>query len=73
MEDDILQGAVIIDRGDGVRGHYCIGRLHASGRYWEYYNKGKWTSAGDVFLDGRLVDDPTTGQKAEEMLRADSR
>jgi hypothetical protein len=41
------------DRGDGVKGHYCIGRQVNDGDgflYWEFYNKGKWCSAGEVFI-----------------------
>lgn len=46
---------VIVDRGDGVKGHYCIGRLVKPGEpYWEYWNKGEWGSAGEVFI-GREV------------------
>jgi hypothetical protein len=38
------------DYADGVRGHYCIGRrISPDSIYWEYYNKGKWCSAGEVF------------------------
>jgi len=41
--------------GDGVDGHYCIGRKHQGG-YLEFWNKGKWCSAGEVFLlDGPSV------------------
>ena len=36
---------------DGVRDHYCIGRKIAPRSiYWEYYNKGKWCSVGEVFV-----------------------
>jgi hypothetical protein len=35
---------------DGIKGHYCIGRkMDPKSIYWEYYNKGKWCSAGEVF------------------------
>lgn len=47
---DVLRDAIIINGGDGVNGHYCIGRKHADG-YWEFYNKGKWLSAGQVFYE----------------------
>lgn len=41
----------LTDRGDGVKGHYCIGRLIKPGEpYWEYWNKGQWSSAGEVFI-----------------------
>lgn len=40
------------DGGDGVKGHYCIGRKHPDG-YFEFWNKGRWCSAGEVFV---LVD-----------------
>lgn len=46
----------IIDRGDGVRGHFCIGRKVEGGRYGipfsEFWNdniKG-WCSAGSVYI-----------------------
>lgn len=41
----------LIDRGDGVAGHFCIGRLCKPGQpYWEFWNKGQWVSAGEVFI-----------------------
>lgn len=41
----------LVDRGDGVKGHYCIGRLVKPGEpYWEYWSKGEWSSAGEVFI-----------------------
>lgn len=41
----------LIDRGDGVKGHYCIGRLiNPSESCWEFWNHGKWLSAGQVFI-----------------------
>lgn len=43
----------LFDRADGVRGHYCIGRMvgDEGKRYWQYYNRGEWESAGEVFTD----------------------
>lgn len=46
----------LIDRADGVKGHYCIGReipvsTNKFGSFWEFYNKGKWLSAGQVFTN----------------------
>ncbi len=40
----------LINRADGVDGHYCIGRIHSKlgAPYWEYYFKGQWCSAGEV-------------------------
>jgi len=41
----------LLDRGDGVKGHYCIGRLiRIDEIYWEFWNHGKWASAGQVFV-----------------------
>ncbi len=40
---------VLANRADGVKGHYCIGRT-VNGKYYEYYNKGKWCSAGQLFI-----------------------
>lgn len=39
------------NRGDGVDGHYCIGRLIDPAKpYWEFWNQDKWSSAGEVFV-----------------------
>jgi hypothetical protein len=38
----------LIDRADGVDGHYCIGRINQYGWY-EYYNNGEWKSTAEVF------------------------
>jgi len=42
----------IIDRADGVRGHYAIGRKIKPDGFscWEFWNKDKWCSAGEVFV-----------------------
>jgi hypothetical protein len=56
-EDDLPRGywPTLVDHGDGVRGHYCIGRLISPDKsYWEFWNHGKWLSAGQVFI-GRDV------------------
>lgn len=39
----------LFDRGDGVRGHYCIGRLIGNGPYHEFYNKSGWAGSGQLF------------------------
>lgn len=42
----------IIDRADGVRGHFAIGRkLNARAKIsiWEFWSKNRWCSAGEVF------------------------
>jgi hypothetical protein len=39
-----------LDHADGVAGHFCIGRKIGKSIYWEFYNKGKWCSAGEVFI-----------------------
>lgn len=51
----------LVDRADGVRGHFCIGRraVTALGDFWEFYNKGAWVSAGQLF---------TTRENAEFVL-----
>ena len=41
----------LLDRVDGVKGHYGIGRKIGDSIYWEFYNKGKWLSACEVFLN----------------------
>ena len=46
---------MLLDRSDGVRDHFCVGRLIKPGEiYWEFWNKGRWVSAGEVFV-GREV------------------
>lgn len=55
----------LLDRGDGVRDHFCIGRLIRPGEiYWEFWNKGRWVSAGEVFV-GREA-----AQKQLDAIRA---
>jgi hypothetical protein len=45
----------LVDRGDGVKGHYCIGRkINPHESFWEFWNSGQWLSAGQVFV-GRDV------------------
>lgn len=54
----------LVDHGDGVKGHYCIGRkMDMDKPYWEFWNKGAWVSAGEVFI-GRQI-----AQKALDRLR----
>lgn len=50
--DDVLNGAFICNRADGVDGHYCIGRHSVEhGPPWiEFYDKGEWKSAGQLFF-----------------------
>ena len=53
--DDWLAGMKLCDRADGVRGRFCIGRhmeeyAHLPTPTWEYWNKGEWCSAGELFL-----------------------
>lgn len=53
--DDWFAGMKLCDRSDGVRGHFCIGRHMEKYRHyptptWEYWNKGEWCSAGELFL-----------------------
>lgn len=43
----------LVNRADGVKGHYCIARTVYSywGDYAEFWNEGdKWSSAGEVFI-----------------------
>ena len=46
----------LVNRGDGVDGHYCMARTHEQG-YTEYWNDDvkKWCSAGTVFNLGRVI------------------
>lgn len=44
----------LIDRADGIRGHFCIGRLTGNGLFWEFWNKGIWKAVGQVFV-GKTV------------------
>lgn len=45
----------LVNRGDGVDGHYCICRIHKDG-YREAWDdkKKKWCSAGTVFNLGKV-------------------
>ena len=54
----------IIDKGDGVAGHVCIGRINnvnSTDQFMEYWNKNKFCSAGEVFttpadlIEGLLI------------------
>ena len=45
----------LLDCGDGVRGHYCIGEPMDKGSiYWHYWNDsykgGTWCSAGTLYI-----------------------
>jgi hypothetical protein len=40
----------LCNRADGIDGHYCIGRQTKNHGYWEYWNKGKWESVGQLFI-----------------------
>ena len=46
-----MQEMRLFDRADGVKGHYCIGRQMTKyvAETWEFYNKGAWCSAGQIF------------------------
>ena len=43
----------LIDRADGVRGHFCIGRQVKDTIYWEFWNEKEntWCSAGTVYSE----------------------
>jgi hypothetical protein len=42
----------VLNRADGVDCHYCIAReIEENGRVYEFWNKGKWCSAAEVFTD----------------------
>jgi hypothetical protein len=44
-------GMKLCNRADGVNGHFCIDRpIRPDEPYYEFYNKGKWCSAGEVFI-----------------------
>lgn len=44
-------------RGDGVDGHFCIGRKAHGKDYWEFWNEDmeSWCSAGTVYFDKILA------------------
>ena len=57
----------IIDRADGVKGHYCIGRLIKVGEpFWEYWNSGSWCSAPTVYVGERLALEALTEIRSRE-------
>jgi len=46
----------LVDHADGCKGHYCISRpMKDDDRYIEYYNKGEWSSFGEVFIGKQLA------------------
>lgn len=48
---------VLRDRADGAPGHYCFGRLmDKDSIYWEFWSKGQWVSASEVFDSQQLFD-----------------
>ena len=40
----------LINNADGCKSHYCIGRYFDNSKYIEFFNKGKWTAFGEVFV-----------------------
>ncbi len=40
----------LFDRADGVKGHFCISRYNSDGNFIEFYNRGMWCSAGELFI-----------------------
>lgn len=58
VDDDVPRGfwPTLVDRGDGIKGHYCIGRLIEPDKsYWEFWNHGQWLSAGQVFIGKKVA------------------
>lgn len=50
----------LVDRADGVRGHYCVARLKDDNATHEFYNdpkgdewegRGSWSASGSVYHD----------------------
>lgn len=40
----------LVNRADGVDGHYCVGRSE-DGVYFDFWNEcGEWCSAGTVYI-----------------------
>lgn len=64
----------LLDRGDGVRGHYCIGRLiNLDEPYWEYWNAGRWHSVGTVFVGRELAQSELAKIRNEMVSRSSAR
>lgn len=43
----------LCDMGDGVKGHYCIGKPMEKGSiYWQYWNDHakEWSGAGTLYI-----------------------
>ena len=57
-DDDKLKrkGIKLTNRGDGVKGHYCIRRMTKDG-YAEHWNEGinGWTAFGTLYLSKSLA------------------
>lgn len=54
-KNNSIEDLHLIDRADGVRGHYCIGRHMEKYRHfptptWEFWDGDKWSSAGKVYI-----------------------
>lgn len=47
----------IVNRGDGVKGHYCIRRIVEYDHYEMYNGDGKWSTAGTVYVGMGAVGD----------------
>ena len=62
--------AKLLDRGDGVKGHYCIGRQ--TGDYMEFWNdkEVRWCSAGTVYKKKVLAEDKLRWLKVTKFLAA---
>jgi hypothetical protein len=64
----------LINRADGVNGHYCFGKQHTDG-YWEFWNNAvnEWCSAGTVFQQDSILSvekhEADLQEKQVELLR----
>lgn len=47
---------MLYNRADGVDGHYCIGRYIDCSMIVEFWNKGFWSSAGQVFTNKAVAE-----------------
>jgi len=55
--EELAREIVLVNRADGVDGHYCIGRDAEIGRpYMEFWNPHGWFGSGYLFTDKKLAD-----------------
>lgn len=55
LNRQILSQPHLVNRGDGVNGHYCIGRFNLTKNCVEYYNKDCWSGCGMLYIEKEIA------------------